>query len=181
MSIIHEALKKVQSNRSQNNDLDILSESVEKSADFLSHQPKKIPANHPPKSAQTENTSSKKSRVLSAAFVWSLLILSLTVITFFNLFEFSARNTELSSIAYPALAPASPSKVPSSLPPKMEIILKGIATIEHQNFALINDESYEVGEQIGEEAGSAMITKINPDSVEIFQDGQTRILKVKRH
>lgn len=159
MSIIHEALKKVQSNRSESPSI------INKPAD------------------------DGKTFQKPTAFVlllWGSVIFILVGLTFYNLYEYTHRIKEMSSTKFyvPAttvspMTAAAPALAPGVSAPeakKGELVLSGIVEMDGKSFALINKEFYEVGESVE----GAKITKITPDSIEILQKGKTRTIKVLR-
>lgn len=164
MSIIHEALKKVQSNRSESPSI------INKPAD---------------------NGKTFQKPTVFALLLWGSVIFILLGLTFYNLYEYTRRIKEMSATKFyvpvssrsattvsplttpaPALAPS----VSTPEPKKGELILSGIVEMDGKSFALINKEFYEVGESVE----GAKITKITPDSIEILQKGKTRTIKVLR-
>lgn len=163
MSIIHEALKKVQSNRSEN----------------------PSPTNKP---VAVEKPFQKPNAF--ALLLWGFTTFILVSLTFYNLYEYTRRTKEMSMTKFyvPASRPATLASAPdvatSALAPsvsapepkKGELVLSGIVEMDGKSFALINKEFYEVGESVE----GAKITKITPDSIEILQKGKTRTIKVLR-
>ena len=170
MSIIHEALKKVQSNRSETK---TLKDPAVPSAPVAA-APKPMAAH-----------AQKKPPTVTHLALWCLLIVGVCGFTFYNLYQFIMRTTEMAVAKYPAQtvsvsAPvAAPAPVVQAKPvpvKKGEILLSGIVLMDGKNFALINKEFYEVGETVE----GATITKITVDSVEVLQKGKTRTIKVIR-
>lgn len=195
MSIIHEALKKVQSDRSQNKE----------GPEIL--KPEGKPADRPSRPSAGEEDLSKaqpaaavnRPRFAWDTFLWICIALLLSGMTFLNLYQYTARTAMMAALSFPSASipfPApypeqkaaipvivsapeivpAPSPVPQA-PPKPKkgaIILSGITLMDGKNYALINDGIYEIGDEI---AGSK-ITKITSDSVELTHWGTTRTLKV---
>lgn len=157
MSIIHEALKKVQSNRSENTSI-VAKTTAEK---------------------RTIPQQSKNSM-----HWWILLVSVLAGITIYNLYEYTRTTREMSAtkfyasqLSVVANEPGTSTALPKPPQPKKdELILSGVVEMDGKNFALINNEFYEVGEK----AAGRKITKITTDSVEILEKGKTRIIKVLR-
>ncbi len=200
MSIIHEALKKVQSNRSQNNKDG--SEIVENPSMKETVAPSSV-SSRPLAKASAAKFPFQNKFLSSNSLIWSAIILALSIYTFLNLHDLSLRINDLANLAAssstnPAQSPrltAQPTSetepqaiVPAtnaiaSTPPapiikpqrkKGEIILSGITSMDGKNFALINDGIYETGEIVE----GATITRITDTSVILFQRGNTKILKV---
>ncbi|MCB9772582.1 MAG: hypothetical protein H6754_08550 [Candidatus Omnitrophica bacterium] len=191
MSIIHEALKKVQSNRSETqSDKDTLTPPVKIQS---------RPAAPLPKPAPTPTTVVARKPFTYNIFVWCFLILAISAVTFYNLYDFTVRTAGMSKTNFASTSiqpfPSQPSHTPNTpatqtitpqipapivpqplQPQKGEILLTGIVFMDGKNFALINNEFYETGEMV--EDGT--ITKITTDSVDITQNGLPRTIKVLR-
>ncbi len=185
MSIIHEALKKVQSNRAENSAAE---NPVRSTPKVLSSTTQTFSDKIKEKNAVIANKRFSKQEIF-----WTILIFSLGAVTFYNLSEYTKRTAEISrtkifvptvtsamvqsQTAIPSIAvPVSSSTPTPVLPKKGEIILSGIVEMDGKNFALINKEFYETGETVE----GATITKISSDSIEISQKGKTRVIKILR-
>ncbi len=157
MSIIHEALKKVQSNRSENTSI------VNKT---------------------TANTTISPKQSNLSMHWWILLVSALAGITIYNLYEYTLTSREMAITKFSAgqlpvlssetLGTTSLPKPPQ--PKKDELILSGVVEMDGKNFALINNEFYETGEKVS----GRTITKITTDSIEVLEKGKTRTIKVLR-
>ncbi len=194
MSIIHDALKKVQVNLSSQNDAP--SPSQGRPASF-SEQKTQIQKNPAPDDPQPEAPRPKVKMPLSSRFLWFsifLALLPIAAIAASRIFTESRataqiqkgtpRQTESPNIL--VIKPASPPPMPSvvrdtkipliPVPPRTEIILAGIVNIDGQNMALINNEYYAEGETVG---GVKLLT-ITGSSVDVLlPDGTTRTLKLR--
>lgn len=195
MSIIHEALKKVQSNRSQNNKEEILLPKPPlQPAESASVQKIETPAVGP-----SAKIPAKKFPF--DLIVWGVVLTTLIGFLFFNLQEFMNRLTEIAAfnaapkpaatvIVVPPVTPSvaiSPPvatvEAPPPAPPtppappkrqKGELVLYGITFMDGKEFALINDGIY----QVGDDVEGAKIDRITNQSVIVTQKGKTKILKV---
>lgn len=157
MSIIHEALKKVQSDRSEN-----------------------IPVLKPPP-GQTK-TLPEPSGI--SIWLWAFLTTSLGAIGVYNFYQYTLITRQMATTKFYAsqavvtpLAVEKPAVTPK--PPqakKDDLVLFGVVEMDGKNYALINNEFYEAGEK----AAGRTITKITTDSIEILEKGKTKTIKVLR-
>lgn len=191
MSIIHEALKKVQSNRTE-------TQSVKDSVTLPVTNANR-PATPLSNTKFTTKTPAARKPLTYNILLWCFLILAISAVTFYNLYDFTVRTTEMSKANFasasvqpltsqarhipntPAtqiITPELPEPIASQppQPQKGEILLTGIVFMDGKNFALINNEFYETGETVED----ATITKITTDSVDIIQKGLSRTIKVLR-
>lgn len=182
MSIIHDALKKVQSKRSENTTV----------------QKKFAPvAKQPPTDSIIADTALKPRLTVPQnswainRLLWSLLFVILLGFTFYNLYEYNVRTTEI-AIAHssaqslldkntnsiqPSVTPVAVAHTPTPPQPKKgELILSGVVEMDGKNFALINNEFYETGETVE----GAKITRITTDSINILQKNKHRTIKILR-
>ncbi len=176
MSIIHEALKKVQSNRaekpiSDDNSSPIKNPPLLKNNLFVGNS--------------TTSTPPRAKNINS--ILWGWFIFALLFVTFYNLYEYRKQIEEAAKTKFSAqnlsepqptkTTPVLTSTLPTAVQPrKGEIILSGIVQMDDKDFALINNKFYEAGEVVDD----ALIKKITSDSVEIIQKEKTRIIKVLR-
>ncbi len=178
MSIIHEALKKVQSNRSETKTL-------------KDQAPPATAKSTPLPTGKATAPATPKPATLLGSSLWAAVIIILCGFTFYNLYELKTRKNELLAAKVPpvieqalpapitnavVVTPIVPPPPPPVKPKKGEILLSGIVLMDGKNFALINKEFYEVGEKVE----GATITKITDDSIDILQKGKTRTIKVIR-
>jgi type II secretory pathway component PulC len=182
MSIIHEALKKVQSSQSENKTLKDPTATSSVHSELT-----------PVSNIKVVAPSVKNPPTVITLALWSILIVGVCGFTFYNLYELKNRKSEMAATPYsPTLAqtPLTQTTVVATQLPlieqapvvapvkikKGEILLSGIVIMDGKNFALVNKEFYEVGEKVE----GATITKITSDSIEILQKGKTRTIKVIR-
>ena len=168
MSIIHEALKKVQSNQPDNKNIFIKPPTPKSSVPCAS--PKNI------------LTAQKPMRRPLFLLTGGLVLAALSGFSAYNLYLLSlskslvpTTNSNLVASGLPGAQRPNATITPKA-PPKNELILSGIVQMDGKDFALINKEFYETGELVGE----AKITKITAESIEILQNGKTQTIKVLR-
>jgi hypothetical protein len=185
MSIIHEALKKVQSERSENT----------KTQNNITPTPKQAPADSIISSAALKTPAAViKNFWTINKLLWALLLVILLGFTFYNLFAYNVRTTEnaIASSAVASIKPPATANIASihpstttvpiartPMPPqakKGELILSGVVEMDGKNFALINNEFYETGETVE----GARITRITNDSIDILQKNKERTIKILR-
>ena len=185
MSIIHEALKKVQSERSENT----------RTQNNIAPAPKRALADSNISSAElTAYTEITKNSWALNKRLWSLLLFILVAFIFYNLYKYNLRITKITianstmpsvqSLAdkntnslYPSATTAPVVRTPTPPQPKKgELILSGIVEMDGKNFALINNEFYEKGETVE----GAKITRITTDSINILQKNKQRTIKILR-
>lgn len=177
MSIIHEALKKVQSDRLQNKEAPAVLKEPEQPVTPAAPPVRPAPISTPERPQGPSPAVSKRSPV--ERFVWSALIVSLAGFTFFNLAELTEQTVSTTQSATPSLPSAlqqaaSTDLAASSRRQKDNLILSGITLMDGKKFALINNGIYEVGDEVED----AVVTRITDKSVIVSQKGKTRILKV---
>ncbi|MCB9757284.1 MAG: hypothetical protein H6753_02525 [Candidatus Omnitrophica bacterium] len=184
MSIIHEALKKVQSERSGNTN----------AQNNPATTPKQSPSN-----STTYSTILKTPLITNNSWsinklLWSLLLFILLSFTLYNLYSYNVRITKIAATDSDILSvqslvnqntnsnhppaitdPAARIPMPPQ-PKKGELILSGVVKMDGKNFALINNEFYETGETVE----GAKITRITTDSVDILQKNKLRTIKILR-
>lgn len=156
MSIINEALKKVQISRKP-------SEETVASPKTSPHPLGKelLSAQHssPPVNAQAQELLPKKflfhSRLLITLPI--LVLVLLLVQPFFKMLPFTPKPTKVN---------AGPAK----------IVVTGIMTMGNKKMALINGEIYEIGDMIE----GMTLMGILPDSIQLLKDGKIQIHKVRK-
>jgi len=190
MSIIHEALKKVQSNKAESKTLK--QEPKPDSSVPVAKIAPLSPSQTESQTAMSDASAGKKPPTFMGITMWSFVIFALCSFTFYNLYQFIIHTTEMAVTKYSSAsvhpfpaqnstAPATPIVVTAESPKpikikKGEILLSGIVMMDGKDFALINKEFYEVGETVE----GAKITKITDDGIEILQRGKARTIKVIR-
>lgn len=183
MSIIHEALKKVQSQRTESSVFDSVpaaSEKINSPALPLSRAETRSEVNH----------QSAKKPVPGLSILWITLAIILAGAAAYYLRESRLLNENTPPLknypetAIPVKTPEAKSENsdqgktghlsgPSAQAPK-EILLSGIVVMDGKKFALVNNNYYETGESVS----GATITRITADSIDIIQDGRASTLKV---
>lgn len=185
MSIIHEALKKVQSQRSENTS----------AQNNITPAQKRAPAESSiSDTALNARPAIPKNLSTINKLLWSFLLFILLGFTFYNLYEYNVRITEI-ALTNSAITPVQPpadkitdsthppettvpiTRIPTpSQPKKGELILSGVVEMDGKNFALINNEFYETGETVE----GVKITRITTDSIDILQRNKHRTIKILR-
>lgn len=192
MSIIHDALKKVQTNLSSQNDAPPPSPGQPPA--FLKPD-EHLPENSTP-SARQPAPSHPPKRIFSSRFLWLSVILALlpiAVIAGSRIFSENRTTQIRKAPSHPeespnilVIKPAPPSPAPSILrdtripaiptPPRDEIVLAGIVNIDGKNMALINNEYYAEGETVG----GVKLVAITDSSVDVLlPDGKIKTLKLR--
>ena len=196
MSIINDALKKVQANMEQKNSIPFNKStppppSQNPSGDFTQNRnqftnAQVIPPAPSLSSIQKPARPRIKQTILwsSVAFIWIILIPAMMLFFKKGNLKFPAVRLSSTTGSAKTVKKSSPKKIKSIINPvtlmqKKEddaLKLTGILAMNNGRVALINSEIYEVGDTIK----GARVSKIADDYVEIVKDGQLGILKIRR-
>jgi len=186
MSIIHDALKKVQKNlpgytSPDNSEVKKQNIPKDQSQDtFATPNPSAItPSNRP----NSYSTKQKTDKVLSSSaknkttlFVTASIILILILGYFYTVQWQTTQQIFLDSIRQTTLPPRIPVISPKTqAEEKPKIVIKGIMKMDDQTLALINDNIYQEGDVIND----ITVTEITSNSVTILDNGKLKTLKVQ--
>lgn len=179
MSIIHDALKKAQTN---------LEKGVENKYSFSDKESQTTGiTNTPPESLQPSNTSAteNKNNKTSRSFLLLNILIILFTIGSIAYFIFNSNSKISLNLSFPfqkegISKPETPISTQEISTPRKTVLTKialnGTMLMGVKQVALINGEIYEVGEKIGEE----ILSKIALQSIELTdQEGNIRTISVR--
>ena len=172
MSIINDALKKVQTNININTKPTASATLRESTTTISSSMPEAVPirkktlASHQKKATGTTSWT-PQNRIILAVVILLLVSAAALVVLLPKLTHTSAETN--------SLAKAAPSTPPPSLPSHPDRKINGVMTTGQKNVVLINDTVYEEGEEVD----GIKILKIYHNNVVVSENGQEKVLKVR--
>lgn len=164
MSIINDALKKVQTIREHKN---VPSEPPGGVAPERQPLPAASPRAEslPPAPAHQDNTLAQAPRPRSPLLpIRLIIVIPILILVLLSYHQFSK------------MSPPTGTPPPATTASPSDITLNGIMTMGDRKVALINDDIYEIGDMIN---GMTLIG-ISADSVQVLKDGKILTHKVKR-